>query len=132
MPADRYPHRDSLRRFAESVASSSPDLARAGHRSLDGLPADLPAEVILELRQLVLAGFVEADVIREFVTALAAQFRTGGIARRVLGTLQRLKGCGTDAGKTELGRHVESLVTRLVNAREVDTGAQVMPACLDA
>jgi Ca-activated chloride channel family protein len=120
-PVSPYLYRDSLRRLAATLTTgrAGDGLAAPCPVSLDALAADLPDGVIAELRLLVGAGFAEADVIRAFMSVLAARFRTGSLRLRVAATLRGIKGKGRGTENGSLERRIEALVTRLDNACEV-------------
>jgi Ca-activated chloride channel family protein len=115
-PASEYLYRDELRRFVETLTTASAQ--HGAHQVLpallDDMVAQLPPYVIEKLRELIDAGFVEADVVRAFVAALTKYFRHDGVAKRILDVVQRLATRGNAAG---LERQVHTIVLDAVSAR---------------
>jgi Ca-activated chloride channel family protein len=114
-PASEYLYRDELRRFVETLTTASAQ--HGAHQVLpallDDMVAQLPPYVIEKLRELIDAGFVEADVVRAFVAALTKYFRHDGVAKRILEVVQRLATRGNAAG---LERQVHTIVLDAVSA----------------
>lgn len=121
--ATTYQYRDALRRFAQThaVADATFDREKKTITSLDELAADLPGEIIDELRQLVRAGFAETAVIHALFTVLVRRFGSKGIARRLLGILRRPDTAASGTPEASLEALVDALVTRFDNARTAAT-----------
>jgi Ca-activated chloride channel family protein len=115
-PADAYLYRDALRCFLETqtIATAQHGTDQVPSVLLDDIAAQLPEEVIEKLRQLIDAGFSEADVIRAFVAALTKYFRDDGIAKRIFDIVQRL---ATRGNATALERRIQTIVLEAVDAR---------------
>ncbi|UVW30666.1 VIT and VWA domain-containing protein [Massilia sp. H6] len=128
----RYLYRDTLRRFAETVGV---DLVRAGAAglsttSLDALSADLPTQVVEELRQVVTDGFPESDVIQSFVAVLVKRMRSDAIARRMFKTILRMTARTGDSSEPDLEQRVLAIALRAYDARSADPKPHDIPAFL--
>jgi Ca-activated chloride channel family protein len=129
--APRYLYRDSMREFVETFVLANPGFS-AGENfpaSLDELPDALPDAVITGLRQLVDNGAPEHEVVRAFIMALVRYWRTDGVAKRLLGVLQRFCGVGIRLS-SDLERDVDAIVLRAYNAERQRNPVYDIPAWL--